>query len=285
VRLGIAYDRLRFEEKALFEEAEKASLNPEMLHVAQFTIYLDGRESELGRRASVLLQRCVSHIRGMHVTAAFEGAGVSVVNSYRVSAICGDKMLTTLALAKAKIPTPRTLVAFSSEQALEALDRLGYPAVIKPVIGSWGRLVARVRDREEAAALIEAREAANDSTSQIFYLQEYVRRPERDVRAIVAGDSIVATIYRYQPPGDWRTNVSRGGRAEEAKLPPGQQELILKAAETVGGGVLGIDAMEGPSGLVVHEVNGTVEFRGAASVSGSNIPRRIVQYAASQVKR
>ncbi|MDG6933452.1 MAG: lysine biosynthesis protein LysX [Nitrososphaerota archaeon] len=285
MRLGIAYDRLRYEEKELFNAAQKSGYNPVMVYLGELTVDLTEGQRKLKETASVVLQRCVSHVRGLHVAAAFENVGVKTVNSYKVSSLCGDKMLTSLALAKAKVPTPRTLVTFSPEQTLNALDALGYPAVIKPVVGSWGRLVTRVRDREEAMSQIEAREAAGDSMNQVYYVQEFIKRPERDLRVIVAGDEIVASIYRYQPGGDWRTNVARGGRAETAKLSGGEMETIIRAAHAVGGGVLGVDAMEGPDGLVVHEVNGTVEFRGAASVSDTNIPNKIVQYAASLVKR
>lgn len=285
MRLAIAYDRLRFEEKELFSAAQKAGLHPLMLYLDELTIDVTQGRHELKEIASLVLQRCVSHVRGLHISAAFESVGVRTVNTYTVSALCGDKMLTSLALAKANIPTPRTLVTFSPEQTLRALDSLGYPAVIKPVVGSWGRLVARVRDREEAMSHIEAREAVGDSINQVYYIQEFVKRPQRDLRVIVAGDDIVTSIYRYQPDGDWRTNVARGGKAELAKLSEEQTELIIKAAQAVGGGVLGVDAMEGPSGLVIHEINGTVEFKGAASVSPVNIPDRIVRYAASLVKR
>ncbi|MEM3803311.1 MAG: lysine biosynthesis protein LysX, partial [Conexivisphaerales archaeon] len=236
-------------------------------------------------RYDVLLQRCISHSRGLHVSAIFEAMGILAINSYEVSAICDDKLLTTLRLSRKGIPTPKTRVAFNQEQALKALDELGYPAVIKPIVGSWGRLVARVRDREEAAAVIESRASGSNPNDHILYLQEYIKRPQRDIRAIVAGDELIATVYRYQPPNDWRTNVARGGTSEEAKLGDAEREILLKAAEAVGGGILGIDAMEGPSGIVVHEVNSTVEFRGASTVSTNNIPRKMVEYALRVAKR
>ncbi|MDG6928666.1 MAG: lysine biosynthesis protein LysX [Nitrososphaerota archaeon] len=280
MRLTIAYDRLRLEEKLLLEEAKAMNVEASMEDVKTASFDLTAAEC----RSDVVLQRCISHVRGLHVAAAYEGMGARVVNSSEVTRLCGDKMLATIALAREGIPTPRTRIAFSAEGAMQALDGLGYPAVIKPVIGSWGRLVAKVRDRDEAQTVIESRRA-EDPYDQLFYVQEYVRRPPRDVRVIVVGDRIAAAIYRYQPDGDWRTNVARGGKAEPAKMSGEEQELVLKAARVVGGGVLGVDAMETEKGMVVHEVNGTVEFKGAASVTPGSIPKEIIRYAMETAKR
>ncbi|MEM0287732.1 MAG: lysine biosynthesis protein LysX [Nitrososphaerota archaeon] len=282
VHLTIAYDRLRIEEKMLYEQAKSFGLATVMQDVKTTFFYLTNSSHY---DTDVVLQRCISHVRGLHVAAIYESFNIPVVNRSDVTYVCGDKMLTTLILAKAGIPTPETSIAFSAEGALMQLERIGYPAVIKPVIGSWGRLVARVRDREEAKNLIESRMIDNDPYDQLFYVQKYVERPPRDIRAIVVGDSIVASIFRYQPEDDWRTNVARGGRAEAVQLAKEQQETILKAAEAVGGGVLGIDAMESKDGIVVHEVNPTVEFKGAASVSSTNIPREIVRYVMEKARR
>jgi len=285
VKIAIAYDMLRFEEKALINEAKKLSIPLEILHVDSISFALDTAHISTPENYSAVIQRCVSHARGLHISAIFDECGVPTINSYEVTAICDDKILTTLRLAKHGIPTPKTRIAFDQDQALKALDKLGYPAVIKPIVGSWGRLVARVRDREEASALIESRSSGLNPNDHIFYLQEYVKRPARDIRAIVVGDELVTTVYRYQPPNDWRTNVARGGTSEEARLTNVESELILKAAEAIGGGILGIDAMESPSGLVIHEVNSTVEFRGASTVSRNNIARKMIEYALRVAKK
>jgi len=276
VKISIAYDLLRFEEKSLYVEAQKNGYEVSMLHVDES--HYDLMNLDFGE-SSVLLQRCVSHTRGLHIAAIAEAAGVPTLNTTRVTLLCDNKALTTLSLAKAGIPTPRTILAFDVAHALDALDKIGYPAVIKPVVGSWGRQVVKVRDREEASAVLEARSANNSPTNQIYYIQEFVKRPNRDIRAIFVGDEIITTVYRYQPEGDWRTNVARGGRSEKAVLKKEDRELIFRAAEAVGGGILGIDAMESPSGILIHEVNSTVEFRGASTASDVNIPLRIIQYA------
>lgn len=285
MEITIAYDVARFEEKALFNEARKLSVPVNMLHVDSLYFGLDADSFRAYKNNNVVLQRCISHARGLHVSAIFDSADVPTINSHEVSARCTDKAITTLLLAKSGVPTPRTILAFSIEQALEALDQLGYPAVIKPLSGSWGRLITRVRDREEASSLLESRSSNYNPNNNIFYLQEYVKRPPRDIRAIIVGDEIVATVYRYQPPDDWRTNVARGGISREAKLSVEEVEILFKAARAVGGGILGIDAMESPDGLLVHEVNCRVEFKGASQVSRSNIPQKMIEYALKVAKR
>lgn len=285
MELSILYDRLRWEEKILAEEAKKIGVKVGLVDAKTHPLTLVGEDSFTNSTfGDVVLERCMSHIRGLYYAAVLEREKV-VINSYNVLSLTTNKLLTTLALDKAGVPTPKTSVAFSLESALELADKMGYPLVIKPIIGSWGKMVACIRDRREAEALFETREMIHEPLQQIYYLQEYVQRPPRDIRAIVVGDEIIASIYRYQPEDDWRTNVARGGAAVLAKLEPGQEDIIIKAAKAVGEGVLGVDAMESERGLLVHEINGCVEFKGAASVSTINIPRKIVEYAIGKVKR
>ncbi|MBS7623961.1 lysine biosynthesis protein LysX [Candidatus Bathyarchaeota archaeon] len=286
VRIGLVYDRIRWEEKSLIDASEKLSLSLKLTDSKE--IYLDAAEKlEAVREAfgDVVLQRCISYFRGLHITAILEGAGLQVINPFHVSLTCGNKLFTSIVLSKAGIPTPRTLVAFSNDGAVKALENLGYPAVMKPVIGSWGRLVALIKDRESAQALIEAREEMQNSLMQIYYLQEYVKRPPRDIRILTVGGEVVAAAYRYSAEGDWRTNVARGGRMEPCPLTDELIEVALKASEAVGGGVLAVDCMESPNGIVVHEVNSTPEFKGLYSATRIDIPRKIVEYAVRTVKR
>ena len=146
-------------------------------------------------------------------------------------------------------------------------------------------MVTVVRDRETLKALIEYKEELSSPIEHMYYMQEFVKRPPRDIRAIVAGDEIIASVHRYAPAGEWRTNVARGGTSKAFKPDKELKEIILQAGEAVGGGVLGIDAMESSSGYLVHEVNNTVEFRGAQSAVGVDIPAQIIQYVSRSVKR
>lgn len=285
-QIGLVYDRIRWEEKALINTSKKLGLNLKIVNSKE--IYLDAFNNPIKVKknfGSVVLQRCISYFRGLHLTAILENFGLKVINPLNVSLICGNKLFTTLTLIKAGIPVPRTLVAFTESGALKALDVLGYPAVLKPVIGSWGRLVALLKDKDSAQALIEVREQMQNSLMQIYYLQEYVKRPPRDIRVLTVGEEAVAAAYRYSSEDDWRTNVARGGRMEECSVTKELEDLAIKASKAVGGGVLAVDCMESPNGIVVHEVNNTPEFRGLYSATKVNIPEKIIKYALEVMKK
>jgi [lysine-biosynthesis-protein LysW]--L-2-aminoadipate ligase len=209
---------------------------------------------------------------------------VKVINSFAVASICGNKLLTSLALSKAKVPNPRTIIAFTPESALRALDRVGYPAILKPLIGSWGRLVVPLKDPESAKAILEDREFMYP-LYQVYYIQEMVQRPPRDIRCFVIDGEAVAAMYRYSVPGEWRTNVARGGRTEPCKITPELREISIRAAEAVGEGVFGVDLVESTKGLLVLEVNYTTEFQGIVKATGVDIPGSILEYALEVAKR
>ena len=213
----------------------------------------------------------------------FEHYGVPTVNRYEVVALCGDKVLASLRLEEAGVPTPRTVVALTPAAALKALDEIGYPAVLKPPIGSWGRLMAKVDDAEEAEQIIEHKSALGSPNHSIFYVQEYIEKPERDLRAFVVGDEIAAAMYRHSK--DWRTNAARGAVSEAMSPTPEMREIVLRAAAAVGGGVLAVDLMESPEGLVVHEVNPTPEFRALSGATGIDVAAKVVDYVAEMAGR
>jgi len=232
----------------------------------------------------IVLQRCVSHYRNLYSTASLEAAGHTVVNSLSTAWNSSDKVLCTLALKRAGIPTPETHVAFTEEGVMRALGKLGYPAVLKPAVGSWGRLAALLKDEDFARAIVEDREYMHPSY-QVYYLQEYVKRPPRDIRTFVIGDRTVAAIYRTSSAGDWRTNTARGGKAEPCKITKEIDDISLKAARAVQGRFVGVDLMESKDGLVCHEVNNTTEFKNSVPATGIDIPGLAVDYLASLDKR
>jgi [lysine-biosynthesis-protein LysW]--L-2-aminoadipate ligase len=234
----------------------------------------------------LVIERCVSFYRGLNAGSVLEAEGTKLINSSKVLDLCGNKLATSLLLSRNGVPSPRTMVAFSSESAMQAVESMGYPCVMKPIVGSWGRQVIPIRDRETAEALIELREQQGDSIQMIFYIQEMINRPPRDIRCITIGNEVVAHVYRYAPPDTWKTNVALGGRTENCPLSDELEEVVLKAAKIVGGEVLGVDVMENKDTgqLVVHEVNGTVEFKGAQSATGESIADRIAKYAMHYVR-
>jgi [lysine-biosynthesis-protein LysW]---L-2-aminoadipate ligase len=278
--LSILYDTIRWEEKALFDAAKEKGIDAKMVDCKNLSISLDKSKEEYG----TVIQRCVSYYRSLHSTAALEGKGVNIINSLNTSIFAGNKLFTHMLLLKKGIPTPFSAVAFSQESALDLLDKKGYPMVIKPTVGSWGRMIAMLKDKESAEAIIESRESMYP-IYQVYYLEEFVNRPPRDIRAIVVGDKVVAAIYRYSGEDQWKTNMALGGRAEELKVTKELEDICIKAKEAVQGQIVGVDLMESKeNGLVVHEVNNTTEYKNTVRVTGVNIPAMMIDYAMSQGK-
>ena len=261
--------------------AEKRGVRANLADSKELSITLDSGELPLADR--VVLQRCVSYFRNVHTTAALEALGHRVVNPFSCAWVCGNKLFGSLELVKHHIATPKTTLAFAEGSALRTIEQMGYPAVVKPVVGSWGRLSALMRDSEAARAIVEHREEMFP-LYQIYYLQEFVKRPPRDIRSFVLGDRTIAAIYRYSG-ADWRTNTARGGRAEACKITPELDELSVRAARAVGGEFVGVDLMEGEEGLVVHEVNNTTEFKNTVPATGVDIPGMVIDYLISVQKR
>lgn len=278
IRICIIYDKLRFEEKKIYSKIKEKGLDATLVDGKSVTF-----DTESSKRdpvfGDIVFQRMISYNRGLHLTYCIEQLGLLVVNSFNVSEICGNKLITSMVLKKNNVPTPKTTFAFSTESARECMKNLGYPLVVKPVIGSWGRGVYQIKDQSMAEMLLDTRQDNDNSFSRIYYFQELIDRPTRDVRCIVIGDQITASVYRYSSENEWRTNVAVGGRTEEAPLNSDLQEIVLKASNAVGGGILGVDLMEDKErGYLVHEVNNTVEFRGASTVCKSDIAGTMIDY-------
>jgi [lysine-biosynthesis-protein LysW]--L-2-aminoadipate ligase len=207
-----------------------------------------------------------------------------VVNSFQCAQTCGNKLFGTIELLRHKVPTPKTMLALSEDSALRTAQKMNYPVVLKPVVGSWGRLSALLKDEDAAKAVVEDREHMFP-LYQVYYLQEFVKRPPRDIRSFVIGGETVAAIYRSSAGTEWRTNTARGGKAEACKVTKELDDLSVRAARAVGGEIVGVDLMESKDGLVVHEVNNTTEFKNTVPATGVDIPGLIVDYLASIQRR
>ena len=281
--LTILYDNIRWEEKALYEAAKKKGLDVENLDCKNLAINLNDRNSIYNDR--IILQRCVSYFKSVHSTAALEGLGARVINPLQAAIMCGNKLYSHMLLEKAGVRTPIAFSAFSNEAAIAALDKMGYPAVIKPTVGSWGRLIALLRDRETASAVLEDREHMFP-IYRIYYFEEFIERPPRDIRAIVVGDSVVAAIYRYAGEGEWKTNMALGGHAEACPVTKDLEDICLNATRALGGEIVGVDLMESKEkGLMVHEVNNTTEFKNTVRVTGVDVSGIMIDYALTQKRR
>jgi len=277
-RICIIYDKLRFEEKQIYNKIKEKGIDASLVDGKSITFDTESSKPD-PIFGDIIFQRVISYIRGLHLTYCLEEIGLPVVNSFNVSEICGNKLITSMVLKKNNVPTPKTTFAFSTESARECMNKLGYPLVVKPIIGSWGRGVYQIKDHTMAKIFLDMREENDNLFSRIYYFQELVDRPTRDIRCIVIGNEIAASVYRYSPENEWRTNVAVGGRTEVAPLNPELREIVLKASKAVGEGILGVDLMEDRErGYLVHEVNNTVEFRGASAVSKSDIAGKMVDY-------
>jgi [lysine-biosynthesis-protein LysW]--L-2-aminoadipate ligase len=174
-------------------------------------------------------------------------------------------------------------VAHTPEAALQAIERLGYPVVLKPAVGSWGRLLSKINDRDAAEAILEHKETLGSYHHSIFYIQEYMEKHGRDIRSFVVGGETICAIYRTSP--HWITNTARGGVASNCPVTAEVNEISVRAAKAVGGGVVAIDLFETPDGLMVNEVNYTMEFRNSIDTTGVNIPAKVVDYVVAVARQ
>ncbi len=277
-RVGFLYTRLRVEEKHLLDELEKHE-GVEVVRINDSETFFDIHQ--LPEPIDVLFERSISYSRGLYISRIFEAHGVPVVNSSLVAERCGDKYVTSQILAKNGIPTPRVVMAFDEESALRAIEAMGYPCVLKPVVGSWGRLLAKVENRHMAESLIEHKSSLGVN-HQVFYIQEYINKPGRDIRAFVIGDQCICAIYRSSE--NWITNTARGGVATNCPVTDEIAEICHRAAQAVGGGLLALDLFETENGMTINEINHTMEFRNSIATTGVNIPQKMIQYVLEQAK-
>ena len=283
-KVCVVFDRLRAEEKMLQKEASDLGHDAVMLDAKITQVNTDSKRDDFDL-GDIVLERCVSYFRGLHFTSCLEFMDVPVLNKFDVARTCGNKMFMTLLLQKNNVPTPKTYFSFSSQAALENLEKVGYPLVIKPVIGSWGRGVLPLKDRDTTDAIFEIREITDSPHDRIYYLQEMVKRPPRDIRVITVGDEPIAAMYR-KSTGGFKTNIALGADPEICEITKEIEDAAVKASKAMGGGILGIDMMEDEEkGIVVHEVNNTVEFKGLSRVATRNIPKEMVEFALNYVRK
>ncbi len=273
--MGVLCSHVRPEEKAIFRALTARGVDFDRLDEEKLFLYFHA--NGLAQRYSVIWSRVISHTRALYLLSVLNGWGMRTVNDYLTVLTCGDKVLTTQALARHGLPTPRTAVAFGVEAALEAIEEMGYPVVLKPAVGSWGRLLSRVNDREAAEAVLAHKVALGGPGHSVFYIQEYVHKPGRDIRVMVVGDEVVYAIYRRS--AHWITNTARGAEPALCPLTPDIVALALAAARAVGGGILAVDLLEDADGrLLVSEVNHTPEFHGAMQVVDMDIAGKMADY-------
>ncbi len=276
MRIGFLHSLIRPDEKLLLEELGKRRVDVTMIDDRELFLRL----GQPGPPVDLVLERCINHSRALHALRLFESLGVPCVNSSSVAAACGDKLMTSIALEEHHVPQPEVRVAFTPASAIAAIEEMGYPVVLKPAVGSWGRLLAKVNDRDAAEALLEHKTVLGSYHHSIFYIQRYVEKPGRDIRAFVVGDECIAAIYRSST--HWITNTARGGRATKCQVTDALAQIALAGARAVGGGIVALDIFETDEGYQVNEINYTMEFKNSIAPTGVNIPARIVDYVVEQ---
>ena len=281
LQIGVLYSRVRVEEKWIFAAMERRGIDYERLD--DRAISFDLENPEPWRAFDAVLERSISYTSGLYALRLLNSFGVPTVNTAAVAEVCGDKLTTSAMLAKAGVPQPRNVVAFTPEAALDAIEAFGYPVVLKPVVGSWGRLLAKINDRDAAEAVLEHKSTLGSVQHSVFYIQEFIKKPGRDIRAIVIGDRVLTAMYRKSE--HWITNTARGGEGELCPITPEIEEMCLKATAAVGGGVLAVDLIEHTErGYLVNEINHTMEFHTMQPVSGIDIAGEIVEYVVKVAK-
>ncbi|MER3554078.1 MAG: lysine biosynthesis protein LysX [Meiothermus sp.] len=274
--LAILYDRIRPDEEMLFRAAEGLGIPFKKIYAKQLPMRLGQRPAEL-EGVTCAVERLVSQSKGLAVSRYLTSLEIPVVNAPEVIEVCGDKWATSCALEAHRVPQPGTALATESEEALKLIEDMGYPVVMKPVVGSWGRLLSLIRDRDAAETVLEHKEVLGGYQHQLYYVQELVNKPGRDIRAFVVGEECIGAIYRASE--HWITNTARGGKASNCPVTPEMAQIAVSAAKAVGGGVVAVDLLESERGLLVNEVNHTMEFKNSVSATGVDIPAKILEYA------
>lgn len=275
MNIALICSLVRPEEKLLIEAFAKQNVPVEVFDDRSLVFDLDNLSA--WKKFDVVVERCVSQSRALYVQRIMRLAGVRTVNNHEVIENCGDKFVTTQLLLQHGVPTARVLMAFTPESALQAIEQIGYPAVLKPVVGSWGRGVVRVNDRDAAEAVVNLRDELGGYQQHIYYIQELVKKPQRDIRSFVVGDECIAAIYRTS--AHWITNTHLGGKASNCPVTPDLAKISVGAAKAVGGGIVAVDLFEHPErGLIVNEVNHTMEFRNSVPATGVDIPAKMVSW-------
>ena len=278
MKIGLLHSLIRKEEKLLIEAFRNAGVEPVMIDDRKLILDFHNAPD-----IDILVERSINHSRALHALRLFESAGVPCINSHHVSQVCGDKLLTTAALKDKGVAQPACRVAFTEESALQAIEELGYPVVLKPAVGSWGRFLTKIHDRDAAETVLEHKAVLGSYHHSIFYIQQYIEKQGRDIRSFVVGDECIAAIYRTSD--HWITNTARGAQASKCEVTDEVAQISLAAAEAVGGGIVAVDLFESDDGLLVNEVNYTMEFRNSIDTTGVDIPAVVANYVIDQVKQ
>lgn len=273
MKIGILCSKIRLEEKLLFQEFAKQNI--ELVQLNPNSLSIKNGKADFSQ-IDLLLNREIAQTRAELILELADKAGIKTVNSAQATKLCNNKALTTAFLKEAGIPVPKTVIAFSSDEAMKAAEKMGYPVVIKPLWGSWGRLLSKADTSEALETILEHKQALNSPYHSILYLQEYIEKPDRDIRVFVVGGKPIAAMYRVSK--HWLTNTAKGAVPKSMELNKELHDLVIKTVEVLGVEIAGVDVVESKNGYLVLEANATPEFHGLKEVTNVNIAKLIVEY-------
>ncbi|MEM1165530.1 MAG: lysine biosynthesis protein LysX [Planctomycetota bacterium] len=280
--IALLYARIRPEERLIAEAMAARSIEHELVDVR--TLVYDPESLGDLARFDVVFDRCLSLTQAAVALEILGGLGVRTVNPIDTVRVCSDKLATTVALARAGIAQPRCRVATDADAALRAVEEIGYPCVLKPTVGSWGRLLARLNDRDAAEAVIEHKATLGSVAHSVFYIQEFIDKPGRDLRIFTVGGRAIAGIERRAE--HWVTNTARGAEAAGITVTDEIRDISERAAAAMGGDIVAVDLLEDPErGHLVCECNHTMEFRNSIAATGVDIPGLMVEHVAEVMER
>ncbi|NBD11913.1 RimK family alpha-L-glutamate ligase [Corallococcus silvisoli] len=272
-KVDLVYTRVRTEEKLLLEALRRRDCAVNMVADSGQVLSVDRQRVS---DADTVLMRSMSFTRARYLATFLELKGARVLNSARTISLCGDKALTCAALAAKGVPMPWAFVAFDEDACLDAIETKGYPVVTKPVLGSWGRMVARLDSRSAAEGVLAMRFGTGGAQDHVALVQEYVDKPGYDLRVYVIGRAVGGLRRRSE---HWVTNTARGAVPERYEVPVVHAKLAEAAAEAVGGDMVAVDLLETRGGdLYVNEINHCVEFARSIEATGVPLPDLIADY-------
>ncbi len=273
--------------KALERHGRAVAVDPlelsALLEPERLTVGVGGAFSGEGRPDAVVLARGLSPQADpdaqFSLYRALEQLGVPVINRIDALLDAQDKFRTSLLLQRARVPTPPAGLALSPGQAARLARGLG-KVVIKPPFGSLGEGV----ELFEPGAAGEEQAGERARRDGAVYLQRYVPNPGRDLRVFVVGGRAVAAVERVASPGEFRTNIARGGTALPAVLTAGLAAVAQAAASALGLDYTGVDVIPTERGFQVIEVNGNPSFEMFFSSSGLDMAVDIAAHVAARAR-
>ncbi len=273
--IGIVTDRIGYEERLLIAAARAQGVTAQWIDDGKLCA---GPSAKGLPSYETYLIRSRAYTRGSTIAGLLEDRGERAVNSCAAIELCQSKLDAARALHAAGLPTIDFRVVLSRADLHTAIEQLGLPLVLKPLLGGFGRRVLLIRDADLAHAAYDYVEHYAQSHDRVMLAQPF--QTGVDLRAIVVGGAVIATIER-EPTADWRGNVALGARPVAVAPMRALYELALRVTTLTGAEIAGLDVFRDGERLVVNEINHVPQFRGVHEATGIDVAGAIVRHLAS----